>query len=274
MYTPNRLCRLVVLASTLSPLVLCAASDPSADQIVHKSVEANDNDWKAAPQYGFTELDSVTRNGRTTRKKYEVLMIGSSPYNRLIAVDGEPLHKMQVQQEEQKLQQERRRRAAETPNERQKRIAKYQRERRQDHELMTEMTKAFQYKLLGEETLNGHHCYVVEATPKPGYIPPNRDTKVLTGMRGKLWIDANQFQWARVHAEVFRPVAFGLFIAHVQPGTEFNLDNEPVARNIWLPSHFSTRVKATVLGLWSRNSSDDETYRDYRPVAAGDQTTR
>jgi hypothetical protein len=28
--------------------------------------------------------------------------------------------------------------------------------RRQDHELMIEMTKAFQYKLLGSENLSGH----------------------------------------------------------------------------------------------------------------------
>jgi len=132
---------------------------------------------------------------------------------------------------------------------------------------MVQMTKAFQYKLLGNETVRGHKCYVIQATPKPGYAPPNRETRVLTGMRGKMWIDADQFQWVKVEAEVFRPVAFGLFIAHVQPGTEFNLEDEPVADGVWLPSHFSTRVKARVLGLWSRNSHDDETYTEYRPMS-------
>ena len=47
-------------------------------------------------------------------------------------------------------------------------------------------------------------------------------------MRGKMWIDTRQYQWVKVHAEVFRPVAFGLFIAHVEPGTEFTLEESPI----------------------------------------------
>ena len=47
--------------------------------------------------------------------------------------------------------------------------------------------------------------------------------------------------------EVFHLVAFGLFIAHVYPGTEFMLEEAPLAGNIWLPSHFSMNVKARML---------------------------
>lgn len=258
---------LLLLLFSLPPGLARAATGLSADQIIQESVKANDRDWKAAPNYAFVEQDTVVKGGHTLRKKYQVLMIAGSTYNRLIAVNGAPLSKDQAQQEEQKLQQEILRRHKEGASARRQRIAKYVRERRQDHELMTEMTRAFQYKLVGNETVKGHKCYVIEATPKPGYAPPNRDTKVLTGMRGTMWIDEAQFQWVKVHAEVFKPVSFGLFIAHVQPGTEFNLEDEPVANGIWLPSHFSTRVKANILGVWSRNSSDDETYSEYRPMS-------
>lgn len=253
--------------SVTCPIFSWAASGLSADDIVQRSVTANDADWKAAPEYAFTETDIVRKGGRTTRKKYEVLMIAGSTYHRLLAVNGRALSPAQAREEEQKLQREVVRRRKESPDARRKRIAKYSLERRQDHELMSEMTKAFQYRLLGNETINGRRCYVIEATPKPGYAPPNRDTKVLTGMRGKLWIDADEFQWVKVHAEVFRPVAFGLFIAHVQPGTDFTLEETPVAKGIWLPSHFSNQVKANILGVWSRNSNDDETYTDYRPMS-------
>jgi hypothetical protein len=196
------------------------------------------------------------------------MMIEGSTYNKLLAVNGVPLSPDQARNEELKLTREIARRHSEPPDARGKRIARYEQERRQDHELMREMVRAFQFSLAGEETVNGRQCYAIAATPKPGYAPPNRDTKVLTGMRGRMWIDREAFQWVKVHAEVFRPVAFGLFIAHVQPGTEFTLEDAPVQGGIWLPTHFSTRVKASVLGLWSRNSSDDETYSDYRPVSA------
>ncbi|HLY20412.1 MAG TPA: hypothetical protein VKR61_24465 [Bryobacteraceae bacterium] len=85
-------------------------------------------------------------------------------------------------------------------------------------------------------------------------------------MRGKMWIDEQQYQWVKVQAEVFRPVTFGLFVAQVEPGTEFALEQKPVAPNLWLPSHFSMQVKARVLRYWSHNSADDETYWDYKPA--------
>jgi hypothetical protein len=259
-------------AGSILTLVFCTfsqvcAAGLTADQIVQKSVEANNRDWKAAPNYAFTESDRTVKRGRSAERKYQVLMIEGSTYNRLVEVNGEPLPAAQQRQEEQKLQSEIARRRKESASERAQRIAKYAAERRQDHELMSEMIKGFQYRLAGEATMNGHRCYVVQATPKPGYVPPNRDTKVLTGMRGTLWIDEQQFQWVKVHAEVFRPVAFGLFIAHVQPGTEFTLENEPVAPGLWLPSHFSTQVRATILSVWSRNSNDDERYSNYRPMS-------
>jgi hypothetical protein len=80
--------------------------------------------------------------------------------------------------------------------------------------------------LSGEDTINGYHSFVLEATPKAGHQPPSRETQVLKGMRGKMWVDTAQYQWVHVHAEVFRPVTFGLFFARVKPGTEFTLETE------------------------------------------------
>jgi hypothetical protein len=251
------------------PAVAASPGDGNltAEEIVQRSVAANEADWKAAPGYAFTEADAITKGGKTTRQKYEVVMIEGSTYNRLIGVNGEPLGAARVRLEEQKLQREIERRRKESAEARRKRIASYAAERRQDHALMTEMVKAFQYTLLRSETVRGHKCYVLQATPKPGYEPPNRDTKVLTGMRGTLWVDQEGYHWVRVHAEVFRPVAFGLFIAHVQPGTEFDLEDEPLGNGVWLPAHFSTHVKANILRVWSRNSSEDERYSNYRPMS-------
>jgi hypothetical protein len=190
-------------------------------------------------------------------------MIEGSPYNKLIAIKDRQLTPAQAAEESRKYRSETDLRRKETPSARQKRLNTYQAERRQDHALMSEMMKAFDFNLRGEETVNGRRCFVLDATPRAAYQPKNRDTKALKGMRGKMWIDAQQYQWVKVHAEVFRPVAFGLFIAHVQPGTEFTLEQAPVQNNVWLPSHFSTRVRATIL-LFSKRSDDDETYTDYQ----------
>lgn len=251
-----------------------AVSGPDrVSEIVQRSVQNINIDWLAAPAYDFKERDVITARDQRSVKTYEVLMIDGSPYKKLIADNGQPLPAGQASSEELKLQQEMARRRNETPRARHKRVAEYQRERRQDNALMREMVRAFDFKLAGEETLNGRRCFVVEASPRPDYVPRSRETKVLKGMRGKMWIDEGQYQWVRVHAEVFRPVAFGLFIAHAEPGTEFTLEQQPVEGNLWLPSHFSVRVNASIL-FWSRRSWDDETYSEYRSAGEGDEARR
>jgi len=252
-----------VAALCLTALWATGPAPDHIDQIVAESVQNTNADWSAAPQYGFTERDVITKSGKHTVRTYQVIMIEGSPYNRLIAISDRPLTAEQQAVEARKLQQETARRRAESAAQRHKRLAGYDRERQQDHLLMQEMIRAFDFKRAGEETVNGRLCYVLDATPRPSYEPKSRETKVLKGMRGRMWIDEKQKQWVKVQAKVFRPVAFGLFIAHVEPGTEFELEQKPAEGNLWLPSHFRMRVKAQVL-LWSRRSADDETYTNYR----------
>ncbi|MGA7239493.1 MAG: hypothetical protein WBY44_27675 [Bryobacteraceae bacterium] len=244
-----------------------ANSAPDRTQeIVERSVANTNADWAAAPQFDFTERDVITRHGTRTAKSYQVMMIDGSTYNKLIALNGQPLSPKQAAEEERKLADETNRRRGESAAARQKRVAQYQRERRQDHALMGEMVKGFDFKLAGEDTVDGRRCFVLDATPKTGYNPPTRETRVLTSMRGTMWIDMQAYQWVKVHAEVFRPVAFGLFIATVKPGTQFTLEQKPMRGNLWLPSHFSMAVNARVL-LSSRHSTDDETYSDYHQAS-------
>lgn len=250
----------------LSVTALSAATLPSADDIVRKSVANTEADWKAAPNYDFTEHDVVVKKG-TTVKTYRVMMISGSPYNKLIAQNGKPLSAAEMSAQDAKLQQEIAKRQHETPAQHRERVAAYTRERRQDNALLQQMMKAMDYRLAGEDTVNGRRCFVLEGTPRPGYRPISRNTKVLKGMRGKMWIDEQQYQWVKVEAEVFRPVAFGLFIAKVEPGTKFTLEQAPVRGGLWLPSHFSMQVRAQVLWYWAHNSSDDETYSHYVPAS-------
>ncbi len=250
-----------------------AAASPSADEIVRRSVANNDRNWEVAPQYTCQEQDVIIQHGKKTIRSYQDFMIDGWPYQKLVAENGEPLSPARARIQEQKLKREIARRQHESAAEKDQHLQKYLRARRQDHELMQQMITAFDFKLLGQQTVDARRCYVLEGTPRPDYRPINRDTQVLKGMRGTLWVDMDQYQWVKVHAEVFRPVAYGLFIARVEPGTEITLDQGPVGGGIWLPTRFEQDVKATVLLFWSHNSSDHETYWDYRRTG-GSQAAR
>jgi hypothetical protein len=254
----------IVFALGMGAAAAGAAEGPDVGELVRRSVVNNERNWKAAPEFSFREEDVTTEKGQTARKTYRVVMIEGSPYNELLAKNGEPLTGAEAAAEKEKFDREKQRRRSESSSSRQRRMAQYQRERQQDHALMNEMVKAFDFRLAGRETVGGRDCWALDATPKAGYQPRSHETKVLTGMRGRMWIDSHEYQWVRVHAEVFRPVAFGLFIAHVQPGTEFTLEEAPIGDGLWMPARLVTKVRASVLRVWSKNSAEDDRFSDYR----------
>lgn len=236
----------------------CRAGD--AGTIIHRSVEANNRDWEAAPEFDNNERD---RN-KDGAKTYEVTMMAGSPYQRLIGVNGHELSTAQKKEEQDKYEKAVAKRQHESPEERSERIAKYQADRRRDHILLDQMAVGFDFHLLGKQLVNGYNVYVLRATPRRGYKPPDRDSQVLTGMEGTLWIDQHTFQWVKVEAHVVHPVKIEGFIAVVEPGTRFEVEKRPVSGDIWLASHFSMKAKAKVLLLFQHRGKEDDTFFNYR----------
>jgi hypothetical protein len=249
----------------LSLLLPAAASDGELDVniIIQRSVEANQADWKVAPEYSYCERDREENGGTKT---YSVLMILGSPYWRLVMINGTPLSLQEEKKEQQRLDETIARRRRESAHERQERIAKYEKERRRDQLLMEQLTKAFEFKLVGRQRRESYDTYVLEAMPRPGYRPPNMETQVLTGMQGKLWIDEKSFQWVRVEAQVVRPVTIEGFLARVEPGTRFELEKMPVDDGVWLPKHFAMESGAKILFFFTYRTQEDQTYFNYRKV--------
>jgi hypothetical protein len=58
------------------------------------------------------------------------------------------------------------------------------------------------------------------------------------------------------------------FIARIQPGTRFVLEQMPVAGGLWLPQHYSMQARAKVLFLFSYNSQEESTYFGYHKRGA------
>ncbi len=242
-------------------------TDPAA--IIREAVAVNTRDWQAQLQYSYNERDiksKVDGDGKIESrqsKTYRVLMIDGSPYERLLEINGEPIPRAQRQAEAEKLQVEIVRRSKESPSQRRARISAYQSSRAEEHLLMQQMAVAFNFRLLGEEEIEGTPCFRLEATPKSDYNPPVEKARVLQGMRGQMWIDKQHFHWVKVQAQVTEPVTFGFFIARVKPGTQFELDQMPVG-DFWLPRHFIEKVNASVFGLYGYRSQEESLYSDYK----------
>lgn len=240
-----------------------AQQEPLSPQaIVERSLQVARENYQAAPHYDFYRTVRG-KDGQT--KTYHDVMLAGSRYSRLVKINGEPLSAAAAAEEQRKWDVVKRLRFGENLAEHQKRVRGYERDRERDQIMMMEMGRAFQFLSAGQGIRDGHHVYILKATPRKSYRPPNNRAKVLTGMEGKLWIDTKTFQWVRVDATVIHPVSIEGFLARVQPGTRFEMDLMPVTEKIWMPRHFAMRSHARILFFFNRREEEEETYEGYEP---------
>jgi len=242
-------------------------SDVDVQDVVRRAENAMQADWAAAPGFAFVQSDLTTSKGITTRKTHQVFMIEGSDYYMPVAIDAQPLPAEQQTKELQRLSEEVARRSREAPQEARQRSEQYRKTREQNGILLREFTNAFDFTFAEEEAVDGHVCYVLDALPRASYRPPNRTARILTGMRGRLWIDKESFHWVKAEADVLKPVSvFGLF-ARVLPGTKMELEMIPVTDSDWLVSRFAVDMRWAI--FWRKSTKATEsTFSAYRPAAA------
>lgn len=249
----------------ISAVALVCSGNLSAKEnvasILQRSIEANNRDWAAVSQFDNSERD---RN-KDGDKTYAVTMLYGSPYQRVIAINGQALSPDMAKEEQRKFERAVEDRKQESQDKRGARIAKYETERKRDRTMLDQMTAAFDFHLVGEQQLDGRRVYELKATPRKGYRPPNRDSQVLTGMEGTLWIDCDTYQWVKVEAHVTHPVRIVGFLAQVEPGTRFELEKKPVPgnENVWMAAHFSMRSRARVMLVIPHHGEEDDVFFNY-----------
>ncbi len=169
--------------------------------------------------------------------------------------------------EQKKQEQVAAKRRAESAADRQKRIAKYEKDRKRDNQMMQQLTEAFNFTLLGQHKVRGFNVWALKATPRARLSTAEYGEPGSTRHAGQLWIDQESYNWVRVTAEVLHPVSIEGFLAQVEPGTSFELENSPVGNGIWQATHFAMRSNAKMLYMFTHNSQEDETYFDYQRIA-------
>lgn len=89
---------------------------------------------------------------------------------------------------------------------------------------------------------------VIDYAPDPSFHPPNTTSEALTGLRGRIWIDANAKTIVHMTGEIFRAVNFGWgMIAHIYPGGTLDFHQAGVAGPRWNMTSFHEDVTARAL---------------------------
>jgi hypothetical protein len=253
--------RIVTLLLLIATGTARAADLPA---IVKAATAAINSDWAADPKYACVETDEVRKNGKTTSKTFEVVMIDGSDYHLPLAVDGVPLPPDRAKAELVKLRQEAERRKGESESARSRRIAAWKKEHDENGEFLLDFAKVFEFQLTREEVKDGHPAWVLGATAKPDFAATTRAERVLTGMEGTAWVDKASLHPVRVECDVLKPVPVFGALASVLPGTHIAIRMTPVSDSVWLIDEVSMTLNVAKLKMFKSSESTRSTYTQYR----------
>jgi len=254
------------------PMVVMPAqsADPDPTVILRRSLERDRLNTVRAKDYTYTQraerrdLDSKGKVKNIESDTFDVIMIGERPYSRKIAHNDKPLSDKDAAKAQQEFDRELRKRQQENPEQRRKRLAEEEKKREEGRAFLSEIPDAFQLKLVGTDSVDGHAAWIIDAQPRPGYKGKAKRWELLTKFKGRIWVDQQEYQWVRVEAETIAPVSFGWVLARLDPGAKLTFRQARVNSEVWLPVHAVTHVDAR-LGLIKKLRADVEvTWKDYR----------
>lgn len=246
---------------------------PDLNSILRQSLQREMMNARTLENYIYeaketsTSYDSGGRPTKTESKVTEYLWVDGSRYKRLLEENGKALVGQAAQREQRKLDEEMKRRRQESPGDRSKRLADEAKRREESRRTRDEVAKAFSFRLLGEESVAGAKCWKVAADPRPGYVGTTRISRFFPKMRGTIWVNQQGYEWLRMEAETLDAITFGGFLAKLDKGAIFRLEQVRINDELWALRQLTTRVTARAL-LMRFNEGQQIDFRNYRKFSA------
>jgi len=211
-----------------------------------------------------THLDGKGNVKSKEVKTYDVLEIYGEQVQKLIEKDDKPLDAKEAAKEDDKLQKIIDKRKNESDEDRRKREQKEEKERDDERKYVRDVADAYNFKLVGSETLEGRDTWVIDGDPRPGFVPHAKDGKYLSYFRGRVWIDKADMQLAKMDVESLDTISWGLFLARIHKGSRFMLEQTRVNDEVWLPLHVTFKVDLRLALVKGFHVDGEQTFRDYK----------
>ena len=238
-----------------------------ARQIVSLSIAATERSWQARGHYTYMERDEDRRLDALGQMKSEnvdvtrMIVVNGARFEQLMEHNGQ----VPTVKEQRKSDEDLERLKHETLEEQAARVRKDE----ENRSFLRDILEAFDFRLIGEEEVDGRQAYVLKATPHPGYQAHGKFGKMFSKVEGKLWVDKRDFGWIKVDGQVTQSFSMGLFVARVQRGSHIILEQTCVGDGVWVPKRLEVRASARILFLKSLDIDKILTYSEYRPAADG-----
>jgi hypothetical protein len=249
-----------------------AALPPTNDpkEIVRRSMEIDHRNWEKARNYTCQQREVIQHLGKHGKVKssetrtFDVNFYYGEEYSRLIAVDDKPLSAKEQKKEDDKLEKFLAKLRKESEENREKRLAKEKKQREEGRAFLRDVVNAYDFQIVGNETVDGMDTWVIEATPRKDFHPTQPHAGILSKIKGKLWIDKKEYNWVKVEAEATDTISYGLFLVRIHPGSRFSFEQQHLNHEVWLTRRFNLDGSARVALLKNERLHQEDVFSNYK----------
>lgn len=237
-----------------------AKSDPHA--LVQAAI---DNELKSSYGHRLPARYLLRKKTRNTDTTKEIVETSQGGVARLVAIHNQPLNAMQTQTELQRLHE-----LASDPETQQHRRRNEERDAARLTAVMRLLPEAFINQFEGATQTPSGLAIRMTFTPNPHFSPPTLESRILTGIRGEIWIDPTNLRVVRIEGHLFRNVEYGWgILGTLYPGGTVSIEQVKTPECGWQLSHLSLNMTGKELMLRSLRVAVEEAASDYDSVPAG-----
>jgi len=195
-------------------------------------------------------METINEKGDQVR---DVVESKDGTVARLILRDGKPLTIDQNEGERQRLND-----MVASPGAYAKHVKNGESEKKMADSLVPLMADAMLYSYTPGQPQTGKNGgaleIVLDYRPNPKFVPPTTEAQALTGLEGRVWIDAKTHYVVRMEGTISRGVNFGWgMLAHIYPGGKLVMDQTNVGGSRWIFTDFSMQLTVRALMVKTLN---------------------
>jgi len=250
-----------IITFVLLPVFALGAEDVDLHDVAARAVRNYQKNQQASLKYEYIEDDDIKSKGIDRSR---VIPLAGTPFERLIGKNGKPLSADAEKREEQRFEKIQVQRNNELKGPHDNRVRKWKEETR----FLEEAPEAFDFKLLPDVEVNGRPTYVIEAKPKPGFVPKQDRSKMFEKIEAKAWVDKEDLQIVKLEADTLDPVSIGWVLARIARGTHMELEQMRLDDGIWVLKRLSIEGRAKVLLVDNKQLDETVVYSDYKLLPA------
>ncbi len=241
-------------------IVKSLAAGEKNEQLLRAYVSRTRSDMKRFEQDGSLKTEEV--------KTFDDVLVDGFHVRKLIAKNDKPLDDADRRKEDSRVSKLVAGRKRETPAQRDQRLADAKEKHEKRRRFSQELLGAFDFQMVGEDTLNGRKAWMLDAVPHPGYKPKELKAEIFLHLKGRIWIDQEDVMWMKAEASAIEPFALGFSaLAQLDKGARLYFEETRLSDGTWVTTRSGLKANARVAMLAHIAMENLSTSENFRRVA-------